>query len=68
MVRQLRADLLAWLPELESADADLVEALDLAASFEAWDRLRCEQRLGRLRARAAMERAVLALLRDLARS
>ena len=31
-------------------------------SFEAWDRLRTEQRLGRERAQAAVERAVLALL------
>ena len=60
LVRQLRARLLRWLPELRDAPADLVEALDQATSFEAWDRLRSDQRLGRPRARAAMERAVKA--------
>ncbi len=63
--KQLRARLLLWLPELHDAPADLVEALDQATSFEAWDRLRSDQRLGRSRAHAAMERTVLALLKDL---
>jgi AcrR family transcriptional regulator len=67
LVRELRAALLRWLPELEGAPPDLVEALDLAASFEAWDRLRSEQRLGRERARAALERIVLSLVRALPR-
>jgi AcrR family transcriptional regulator len=67
LVRELRAALLRWLPELEGAPPDLVEALDLAASFEAWDRLRSEQRLGRERARATLERIVLALVRALPR-
>jgi AcrR family transcriptional regulator len=65
LVRQLRARLLHWLPELHGAPADLVEALDQATSFEAWDRLRSDQRLGRPRARAAMERAVKALVNEL---
>ncbi len=65
LVRELRDDLLRWLPELEAAPADLLEAVDLVASFEAWDRLRSEQRLGRARAAAVMERAVLALTRNL---
>jgi hypothetical protein len=63
-VRKLRADLSRWLPELDGAPEDLVEALDQAASFEAWDRLRNEQRLGRSRAEAAMRRAVLGLVDD----
>ena len=62
LVRALRADLLRWLPELRRAPADLVEAFDLALSFEAWDRLRTDQRLGRDRARDALLRTVLALL------
>jgi len=62
-VRELRADLLLWLPELADAPRVLVEALDQATSFEAWDRLRDEQRLGRARAAAAMERAALSLIR-----
>lgn len=65
MVRGLRADLLRAFPELAEAPEALVEALDYASSFEAWDRLRGEQRLGRERAQGAMERAVLALLASL---
>jgi hypothetical protein len=57
--------LLDWVPELRAAPSDLVEALDQATSFEAWDRLRSEQRLGRGRARAAMDRNVRALVREL---
>lgn len=64
-VRRMRSDLLEWLPEFENAPPELVEALDLATSFAAWDRLRVEQRLGRARAQAAVERTVLALLRAL---
>jgi AcrR family transcriptional regulator len=62
LVRALRADLLRWLPEVRRAPADLVEAFDLALSFESWDRLRTDQRLGRDRARDAVLRTVLALL------
>jgi len=67
LVRALRADLVRWLPELERAPADLVEALDLALSFEAWDRLRSDQRLGRERARDALVHAVLAVCAPLIR-
>ena len=67
LVRILRADLVRWLPELHRAPEDLVDALDLATSFEAWDRLRTEQRLGRERAHAAVERMVLGLVAELAR-
>jgi AcrR family transcriptional regulator len=66
LVRGLRADLMRWLPELRRAPDDLVDALDLATSFEAWDRLRTEQRLGRERAQASVERMVLGLLAELA--
>jgi len=62
LVRALRADLLRWLPELRRVPADLVEALDLALSFEAWDRLRTDQRLGRDRARDAILRTFLSPL------
>lgn len=65
IVRELRAALLRLLPELERGPSELAEALDLAASFEAWDRLRSEQRLGPARARAVMERIVLALVGEL---
>lgn len=62
LVRGLRADLVRWLPEVRRAPAGVADALDLATSFEAWDRLRTEQRLGRERAQVAVERMVLGLL------
>ncbi len=64
MVRELRVDLLRWLPELNDASPDFIEFVDLATSFEAWDRLRSEQRMGRARAQSAIEAAVAALLRE----
>ena len=67
LVRGLRSDLLRWLPELRRAPVDLVEGIDLVLSFEAWDRLRTDQRLGRDRARDALVRTVLALAADLGR-
>lgn len=45
-------------------DDDLFEALDALISFEAWDRLRGAQRLGRDRSQRVIEQAVLALLRS----
>ena len=65
LVRELRSDLLRCLPELTDAPAELTDAIELAASFEAWDRLRSDQRLSRRRALAAMERAVTALAHEL---
>jgi AcrR family transcriptional regulator len=61
-VRELRADLLRRLPELESAGTDVASAIELATSFRAWDRLRVEQRLGARRAAETVETMVLALL------
>lgn len=60
--RGLREDLLEWLPELAAAPDDLLEALDLALSFEAWDILRSDRRLSVRRATAVTERTVRALL------
>jgi AcrR family transcriptional regulator len=65
LVQLLRGELLRRLPELRRAPAALVDALELATSFEAWDRLRIEQRLGRERAHAAVERIVLVLIAEL---
>ena len=64
LVRLLRAELLRWLPELRRAPAALVDALEVATSFEAWERLRIEQRLGRERAHAAVEHLALALIAE----
>jgi AcrR family transcriptional regulator len=65
LVLTLRERLVRWMPELRRAPADLVEALDQATSFEAWDRLRIDQRLSRPRAHAAMQRATRALIDQL---
>jgi hypothetical protein len=65
LVLELRARLLRWLPELRDAPPELVDALDQVSSFEAWDRLRSDQRLGPKRARAAMACAVAALVGSL---
>ena len=63
LVALLREHLLRWLPELAEAPTEIVAALELATSFEAWDRLRSEQGLSAARAHAAVEATVLALLR-----
>lgn len=67
LARRLRAELRRWLPELARAPEPLAEAFELVTSFEAWDRLRAEQRLGPARAHATLERMALALAKALAR-
>jgi hypothetical protein len=62
LVRELRRDLCDWLPELVDAPPALADALEMALSFEAWDRLRTEQRLGPARSAEALECAALALV------
>ena len=64
MQRRLRADLRGWLPELGGVPGELVEAVELATSFEAWDRLRGDRALSQKTVAAVIERMVLALLRD----
>ena len=61
--RVMRAQLASvFATELKGQPEDRTEALDLVASFEAWDRLRGAQRLGRERAQRVMEDAVRAVL------
>lgn len=62
MVREQRANLFRWLPELESASDELKQALELLTSFAAWNRLRLDQRLSADRARATIEKSVSSLL------
>ncbi|HME72147.1 MAG TPA: TetR/AcrR family transcriptional regulator [Myxococcota bacterium] len=62
LVRTLRADLLRWLPELRRVPASFVEVLDVALSFEAWERLRTDQCLSRERGLEAVECTVRTLL------
>jgi len=45
--RGLRRDLADWLPEMAELDAIKREAVDAAASFETWNRLRNHQGLGK---------------------
>jgi AcrR family transcriptional regulator len=61
-VRAARGLLQRVIPELREAPAPLASALELVLSFEAWDRLRTDQRLGVERARAATEAAALAIV------
>ena len=62
LVVRLREDLRRWLPELADRPRAVADAVELATSFEAWDRLRGDQRLSAARARAAVEATMLALL------
>ena len=64
-VRVLRRDLRRWLPELQDAAPAIGDALEVALSFEAFERLRIDQRLGIKRARAALDEIVAGLLRAL---
>lgn len=64
LVRLLNVDLRDWLPELAGAPAERSDALDMVLSFEAWDRLRTDQRLSAARTAAALECAVLALMAE----
>lgn len=58
-----RAELRAtFAAELRGAPSELLEALDVATSFETWHRLRTSQRLGAARAAAVMARTTRALL------
>lgn len=60
-VRSLRRDLRRWLPELAD-HVDLAAAVELVLSFEAYDRLRNDQRLGAKRIRAVLHQTLHALL------
>ena len=62
LVQAQRDTLVAVLPAEVRADAELVHALDLAVSFEAWRRLRTDQKADIPTARAVMRRTALALL------
>ncbi|HEY2708050.1 MAG TPA: TetR/AcrR family transcriptional regulator [Caulobacteraceae bacterium] len=58
----LRAILVRETPEHLRRDKARFEALDLLLSYEAWSRLRDEQRLSPTQARAALSAAVVALI------
>ena len=62
LVKAQRDTLLVVLPEAVRTDAELVEALDLTLSFEAWRRLRTDQHIDIDGARAVLRRLARALL------
>lgn len=62
LVQNQRDTLLAVLPEQVRADPQLADALELALSFEAWRRLRTDQRLDIPRSKAVLRRLAFALL------
>jgi AcrR family transcriptional regulator len=64
-VKRQRRHLLAQLPELEHAPRELTDAIEVVTSFEAWDRLRADQRLGAARTTAALVKAVTVLIGEL---
>lgn len=57
-----RETLLAVLPASVAAQPEKIEALDLTLSFEAWRRLRQEQRLSPRQAAAVLRRMIAALV------
>jgi AcrR family transcriptional regulator len=61
LVTLQRGLLIEALPEAAALDPARLEALDLLFSFEAWRRLRVDQRLSAPRARAAVARAARCL-------
>ena len=66
LVKGQRDTLLAALPAAIQGDAELVQALDLALSFETWRRLRTDQGADVVQARAVMRRIASALVGDTA--
>jgi len=52
---EMRAGLLAVLPKHLREDRDVVEALDMALSFDSWRRLRIDQKLSAQRAQSVLE-------------
>ena len=68
MTRALRAGLEAVLARHVDGRSELVEALDVLLSFEAWDRLRDQQRLSARRAVEVLLAAATALAKAAARA
>lgn len=60
-IRTLRLDLRRWLPEIESLNAEVGDALELIVSFEALNRLRVDQHLTLRRTVAVLRKTILDL-------
>jgi AcrR family transcriptional regulator len=63
-VKALRDILIGHLPAKVARQSQLVEAMDLLLSFEAWQRLREDQRLDIAKARRVLKGAIASLLRE----
>ena len=61
----LRDDLFSWLPELREAPRVTIDGLEMITSFEAWDRLRSDQKLAAKAVHACVEALARALSRDI---
>ncbi len=64
MVGALRANLFRVFPEFKKAQAPTASMLEMIFSFEAWDRLRSDQKLTVNQAKRAIEQAAVALAAD----
>ena len=64
-IRALRRDLRRWLPEVESSTSEVADGLEMALSFEAFNRLRSDQRLSARRTHAALREIIRGLARTL---
>jgi len=60
-VRAFRKNMLGWLPELADAEPAVVHAFELTLSFEAWNRLRIDQKLSVRKAQEALRTIATAL-------
>ncbi len=60
-IRVMRTDLRRWLPEIESMPNTVGDALEMVLSFEAWNRLRVDQRLGQRRTAEILHLTILDL-------
>lgn len=63
-VQKLRKNLMLWLPELRTMPNEMVDAVCVAVSFEAWYRLRVVQQRSIPAAHAAIEALLRGLLRN----
>jgi len=62
LIREQRSNLVRILPQDRQDDAALVDGLELVLSFDAWRRLRKDQKLPLATARRTLERLVAALI------
>ena len=60
--RELRRDVEARIPELSDEPDWVADAVDTLLSFESWNRLRHDRRLGRERIRLTLRASLTALL------